>query len=451
MLNLPETYFICIAVATILLFYGALNLRASWGAPYLAVVVTIVIWYLIEPLYFPEEFIIFSEETVATAYGAVLTALLFFALSTRIFVDLMRPNGGNQILSRAYMPAERVFVFIIYLWVILLVYGVVRMQGDVLGALFPVNARSGANMWSRAAGADAGSDGFIVSAAAYLYILCLASFGSLYSLMSKRFYTRLAIILIIISWPFVILQGSRNLLLAVTVPTLGSYLLFSRHGQLRKGMVFSVSLLVLELALRAIYHFRNEGFGNFSLSDIEGTKHDGLNMASELAYCVQFIEDGTLDLSFGGRYLAELANAVPRAIWPGKPLLSIDYALARGFGSADTDIGVFATISTGVIGGGVLNFGPVFGPIFVGLLMSFWVGLLSCFRVQGTPLRLALFLVGLGLTFNLGRDITLLVLWPLIFGYAGVRVLEWRMSAARPRGQALQSRTSADVIHRKSF
>jgi hypothetical protein len=37
---------------------------------------------------------------------------------------------------------------------------------------------------------------------------------------------------------------------------------------------------------------------------------------------------------------------------------------------------------------------------------------------------MTLFLVGLGITPNMGRDITLLVLWPMIFGYIIVRYLE---------------------------
>jgi oligosaccharide repeat unit polymerase len=441
MLDLPETYFLSVALAAILLVYGTLKLRTSWGGPYLATVVTIAAWYLIEPLYFPDEFMAFSQETVATAYSAVLITLLCFALSAPTFVDLMRPNI-NRILSQAHISPERVFAAIACLWLVLLAYGIARMQGDVFGALFPLGGRSGVNMWSRAAGADAGDDGFIVSSASYLYVLCLTSFGILYSLMSKGFYTKLALILIAISWPYVVLQGARNLLLAVALPTLGSYLLFSRHGPLRKGLVFGGALLVLEFVLRIIIIFRNEGFQDVNFSEMGDGKHLGLNMASELVYCVQFIQDGTLDVDFGQRYLAELAGIIPRSIWSDKPLIGIDYALARGFGSANTDIEVFATLSTGAIGGSVLSFGPVFGPIFVGLLMSSWVGLLSRFRLQGTPLRLTLFLVGLGLTFNLGRDVTLLVLWPLVFGYIGVRVVEWRTSAAPAHRQALRPRTS---------
>jgi hypothetical protein len=122
-----------------------------------------------------------------------------------------------------------------------------------------------------------------------------------------------------------------------------------------------------------------------------------------------------------------LANVIPRAVWPGKPLVGIDYAIARGF-AGDSDIGVFATISSGLIGQGVQCFGRLLGPVAAALLMAIWVAILARFRRQATPLRLGLFLVGMGLTFNLGRDITLLVLWPIIFGYVGVRVLEWRQS-----------------------
>jgi hypothetical protein len=35
-----------------------------------------------------------------------------------------------------------------------------------------------------------------------------------------------------------------------------------------------------------------------------------------------------------------------------------------------------------------------------------------------------LFMLGVGLTFNLGRDISMLVLWPVIFAYFFVRLAE---------------------------
>ena len=138
----------------------------------------------------------------------------------------------------------------------------------------------------------------------------------------------------------------------------------------------------------------------------------------------------------GQRYLAEIFAVVPRAVWPGKPLLGIDYAVARGFGGADNDIGVFATISSGMIGQGVLNFGILFGPMVAALLMALWASWLNRLRMQATVPRLALFLVGLGLTFNLGRDITSLVLFPFIFGY--VAVLLFEMKAKKRMGRQME-------------
>ena len=67
----------------------------------------------------------------------------------------------------------------------------------------------------------------------------------------------------------------------------------------------------------------------------------------------------------------------------------------------------------------------MFGPVASALLVSIWSGLLGRWWLQRESLlRCFLFLAGLGLTFNLGRDITLLVLWPVVFGYLIVRLIE---------------------------
>jgi hypothetical protein len=78
-----------------------------------------------------------------------------------------------------------------------------------------------------------------------------------------------------------------------------------------------------------------------------------------------------------------------------------------------------------MIGGGVLNFGLIFGPIAAGMLMALWTGvLIHWWEQRKSLLRLVLFMLGAGLTFNLGRDISLLVLWPAIFAYFFVRLAE---------------------------
>ena len=109
--------------------------------------------------------------------------------------------------------------------------------------------------------------------------------------------------------------------------------------------------------------------------------------------------------------------------------------------SEDGELGVNTTVSSGMIGGGVLNFGQIFGPVAAGILMAIWTGLLiRWWEQRKSLLRLVLFMLGAGLTFNLGRDISLLVLWPVIFAYFFVRLTE--MWAAKRFGQLPQMTTA---------
>jgi hypothetical protein len=82
-------------------------------------------------------------------------------------------------------------------------------------------------------------------------------------------------------------------------------------------------------------------------------KHAGLNMLEELAWVNNFIDKGAYAINYGQRYFAELVNPIPRGLWQGKPLIGIDYAIARGqlYGDQNEgEAGVGATISTGMIG-----------------------------------------------------------------------------------------------------
>jgi len=77
-----------------------------------------------------------------------------------------------------------------------------------------------------------------------------------------------------------------------------------------------------------------------------------------------------------------------------------------------------------------------------GTLVALWTGLLiRWWEQRRSLLRLMLFMVGTTLTFNLGRDITLLVLWPVIFAYFLVRLTE--MWATRRFRELPQRATAA--------
>jgi hypothetical protein len=144
-------------------------------------------------------------------------------------------------------------------------------------------------------------------------------------------------------------------------------------------------------------------------------------MFEELAWINRYIDLGTYQVNNGARYFAELVNPIPRVLWPGKPLIGIDYAIARGqawAGAKAGQAGVGATISTGMIGQGVVNFGPFFGVLAAAFLMGLWAALLARQDLKGDKTgRLLLYMLGLVLTFNLGRDITLITLYPFLFGY----------------------------------
>ena len=179
-----------------------------------------------------------------------------------------------------------------------------------------------------------------------------------------------------------------------------------------------------EYKMEALTQFSDSGAA--AGEEQENAAYAGLDMLGELCYMNYFISIGAYSPNWGARYLAEMANVVPRTFWANKPLIGFDYAYARGFQdySSGGDA-VYATVSTGVIGQGVANFGQYFGVLSAALLMALWTKLLARqWRRRFELPRFLLFLVGCGLTFNLGRDVTLLVLWPFVFGYGIVRVIE---------------------------
>ncbi len=214
-------------------------------------------------------------------------------------------------------------------------------------------------------------------------------------------------------------------MLSVLLPGVGAFWIAPRKPLIVKLLVSLVIFLCLDYWFKAVIKYRGDhGMAAFTQSHSSIEQHHGLDMLKELCYINEFIASGRYSPNWGGRYFAELVNFVPRAIWAGKPPIGIDYAIARGYGGSQAAHGVFATISTGLIGQGVVNFGRVLGIAAVSLLLAVWIGVLSRLWLQrSSPFRLLLFLIGLGITFNCGRDITLLVLFPFVFGY--VFLLWW--------------------------
>ena len=260
------------------------------------------------------------------------------------------------------------------------------------------------------------------------------------------FWRILAGAMFAITLPYYFLSGTRSAFLAVILPFIITYLFYGRHLLILKLAILAVAFFCLKEGFKFVQVFRLGGFREvlasknpYELMD-EDVQTVGLNMIGELCFVNAYLDSGETSPAYGGRYLNELLNFIPRSIWPSKPLLGIDYAIWRGFESEDSDLGVNTTVASGMIGGGVLNFGKILGPVAAGILMAFWTGLLiRWWEQRKSLLRLALFMLGAALTFNLGRDITLLVLWPVVFAYFFVRLIE--MWATKRFGRLPQVQT----------
>jgi hypothetical protein len=88
-----------------------------------------------------------------------------------------------------------------------------------------------------------------------------------------------------------------------------------------------------------------------------------------------------------------------------------------------------------------VNFGRFFGVVAAAGLFALWAAFLSRLWVQrASPLRFALFAIGLGLTFNTGRDLTFLVLFPFAFGYLAVLAYERFITGKDVEGRRMRSR-----------
>jgi ABC-type multidrug transport system fused ATPase/permease subunit len=253
----------------------------------------------------------------------------------------------------------------------------------------------------------------------------------------------------LLTWPYYIFDRTRNYMLVTAVPAILILVFF----RLRWPLLLRLVLLALFFAIVNIWLsfvianrmdfniaelFKQKGI---NLEQVESTHHEGLNMYEELCWMNLFISEGAYRPNWGYRYYTEIVNPIPRSIWPGKPYMGLDYSVLRGQANqGDSDeADVNATISTGMIGQGVANFGRILGPVCSAFLMSIWIALLARLDLTGHRFgHVLLFFVSLILTFNLGRDITLITLYTLIFGW----ILVWlggRLVGGAPDDGALPS------------
>ena len=443
---LPIPFYLCCFSAVALVIRAWMGRMEGWGIPMGVVVGTASAWYIGDALYneYAEYVQIQGAESLNAAWWEVL--LFFVALGVLVPVMNRKINGDLEPRSQIFQMMKNLTIdtdwfqnqvsliskLLIGPWILLMALALFKTDFDVIGMFFPYLGEK-ANPWRRdriGGGIDA-----LYSLAGYVQIMLTALFGVALALSKRKSAMFLTGIIYLLSAPFFIFDRTRNSMIAILLPGFMAFItLRMKGGMIIRLAVVLVSFLTLDAWFKFVLEHRGKGESiagaykaDQSTDDQNNSapkkekKHEGFNMFEELGYINYFIANGTYKVNWGERYFAEIVNPIPRVLWPAKPMIGIDYAIARGMAYGNLDAasgGVVASICTGMIGQGVVNFGRILGPIASALLMAIWVAVLTRQDLMGHDIgHLLLYAIGLVLTFNMGRDITLLVIYPFVFGW----------------------------------
>jgi hypothetical protein len=442
---LPVSFWvvICLIIGGGIWAFG--RARDGTGLPLLAVLGTATSWYVGDVFYndYPNTYAkAFDAETLSGAWWQVawfLTVLLVAAPLIHQWLNHSFQNRRSGVLRMfkrgVEVPELQKSLSVLFrgcasVWMALFVIALIVLKSQILFFLFPFLGYH-ASPWSHGQ-IGAGFDCFSILAV-YLQLLVASMFGVVAALATNRSLRRQAILLCLLAWPYFIFDRTRNSILAIVIPAVLSWVFLRLRGGLwKKAVILLACFMAVNFWMKFIIAnrsqtsitaaFQQKGLG---LADQKKVHNEGLNMYEELCWVSTFIDNGRYHVNWGRRYFAELVNPIPRGLWHNKPLIGLDYAIARGHHITGPNGTVDTTISTGFIGQGVVNFGRFLGPMAAALLMSLWVAVLARLDLNIHALgRLPLYSLGLILTFNLGRDITLITLYPFLFGALAVWWLE---------------------------
>jgi hypothetical protein len=456
--SLPLPYYLCL-LTVIGFSWRAWKCRdEAWGIPLLVVYATAGAWYLLDPIYNEYSLYVrtFGEGLLLSGWWEVF----LFLISLSLFVPMInrKINGqiinfqsqvfnairSNRIDSEEFQDqVERLSRSLLIAWIFLMTIALIRVNFS-LGLFFPYFLEDVLSPWRR--GRIGGPIDALLAFALYLQIMLTALWGVVLALAKRPKVMWQAAIIYFLAEPFFLFDRTRNTMLATILPGLLALVTLRLKG----GIITRIAVIACAFAMLNLWFlfvletrargqnisdaFKSGQFENVREGKSKTKKHEGFNMFEELGYINYFIDNGTYKVNWGERYFAEAVNPIPRSLWPGKPLIGIDYAIARGMAYGNQDAasgGVACSVSTGMIGQGVVNFGRILGPIAAALLMAIWVAVLARQDLMGHDLgHLLLYAIGLVLTFNMGRDITLLVIYPFLFGWILLNWINKRKKAA---------------------
>lgn len=433
-------------------FWAWRRVRDASGLPMLALLGTVAFWYVGDAYY--NDYAnyhakIFDEGVLRSAWWQVawfLVVYLFAAPSVHKWMNARYiPRGSGVVQMFKYgvgqpvfqKQLQQLFRICVLIWLAIIILAVLRVKGEIVYFFFPFWGYK-AEPWGRGT-LGTGYDS-LITVVFYFQMLVTEVFGVVAALSTNRRIRSLALLCCLLSFPYFIFDRTRNSILAVVVPGILSWVFLRLRGSLiKKATVLAILFMLVNAWMGFVIANRDTTSitaalkqKGFTLASDEKIHHEGLNMYEELCWINTFIEQGKYSPNWGARYFADLVNPIPRVLWPGKPMIGFDYAVLRGQEVGGEAGVITATISTGLIGQGVVNFGRFLGPAAAALIMSFWAAVVARMDLRLQEFgRLPLYLIGLFVTYNVGRDFCFLALYPFVFGALAVWFLD--QYRARPR------------------
>src|SRR6266699_1091842 len=271
----------------------------------LAVYVTVFGWYFVDPFLNPEQYTYIPSFLISQSYGQVLLFLIGFRFFMPVAVRWIVQRRSIGFVPQDFTP-EQILLGAGAIWLLLLIIGITRMDGDVIGALFPIDSRAGATMWGRSA-IESSATGFLIASAGYMFNAVTALLGVLVFFQRSVFWRCLAGAMFVISLPYFLFEGARSHFLAAILPFIVTYLFYGRHPLLIKVAVLAIAFFCLDNGFKLVTAFRGTGFRDllaaehpYELVD-EDLRQSGLNMIQELCFANAYLESGAASPSYGGR------------------------------------------------------------------------------------------------------------------------------------------------------
>ena len=152
------TFYLAALVLVVLTAESCFRLlnRDSFGIT-VGVYVTVFAWYFVDPIIHPEDFNDLPSSSLSQGYGQVLLFLIGFRVVVPAAARWILSRRSTGVFAMQRLAPEQILIAVGTLWLLLFAFGIYRMDGDVIGAVFPVDSRAGMTMFL-AGGSDRVSD-----------------------------------------------------------------------------------------------------------------------------------------------------------------------------------------------------------------------------------------------------------------------------------------------------